>query len=467
MSELDLSPDVLVVGGGIAGALAAVRAKEKGARVILVHRPGGGTAASSGALDCGDELYGLTPGPGVDALDRGGRWRRGVELLAARQPRHPFSRVGDKGRERLREALALCKQVAQRGGLELVERDDGQNHLVATQLGTVKRAALVQKSQQLDLAALEPDATVAIVDPLDLANFGARPVAHLLGFIASMSARKVTFTTLGVERALPSNALAGSTVHDDALAMARALDDEGKRAAFCEALRNALRRAARPAHHLLMPPILGVDKHVAVVNDIERAVGRPVKELLALPPSAPGARLARALLKGAKERGVVVVEGAARAANVQGRRVASVTVEGQQLTAELTPRSVVLASGRFLSGGVVRDQVAREPLFSLPVTADGRPLDDGFIGLFTGEVPEAEHAIFRAGVAVDANLAPIDRRGAALFENLVCAGSVVEGWDPARDGAAGGVAALTGLLAGEGAALIAGFSRSGPVARAG
>ncbi|MCC7075020.1 MAG: FAD-dependent oxidoreductase [Deltaproteobacteria bacterium] len=461
MSELDLSPDVVVIGGGIAGALAAVRARERGARVVLVHRPGGGTVASSGAIDCGDELCGLVPGPAVDPLDRGGRWRRGVDLLAARHPQHPFARVGDKGRERVREALALLKQLAQHGGLDLAERDDGHNHVLATQLGTVKRAALVQKCQLLDVAALEPDATVAVVDPLDLAGFGARAVSHVLGWIAGMSARKLTVTTLGVERALPASA-----VHDDALAMARALDDDATRAAFCEALRNALRRAARPAHHLLLPPILGVEKHAAVLNDVERAAGRPVKELLALPPSAPGVRLARALLRGAKERGVVVVEARAHATSAHGTRVATVAIEGQQLKAELTPRSVVLATGRFYGGGIVRDQVAREPLFGLPVVTEGHAVDDAFIGLFTGDSPEAEHAIFRAGVAVDASLTPVDRRGKPLFENLLCAGTVVEGWDPARDGAAGGVAALTGLLAGEAAALVAGCNRSGPVARA-
>lgn len=462
MSDLDLSPDVVVIGGGIAGAVAAVRARERGARVVLVHRPGGGTVASSGAVDCGDEQCGLVPGPAVDPFDRGGRWRRGVELLAARHPRHPFARVGDKGRERAREALAMLKQLAQHGGLELIERDDGHTHVLATQLGTIKRAALAQKSQLLDVAALEPDATIAVVDPLDLAGFGARAVAHVLGWIAGMSARKLQVTTLGVERALAAGAM-----HDDALAMARALDDDATRAAFCEALRNALRRAARPAHHLLMPPILGVEKHAVVLHDVERAAGRPVKELLALPPSAPGARLARALVRGAKERGVVVVDAMARATTVQGKRVTAVAIEGAQLKAELTPRAVVLATGRFYGGGIVRDQVAREPLFGLPVHADGRPVDDAFIGLFTGDVPEAEHAIFRAGVPVDAGLAPVDRRGEPLFENLMCAGTVVEGWDPARDGAAGGVAALTGLLAGEAAALVAGCNRSGPVARAG
>lgn len=462
MSELDLSPDVLVIGGGLAGLLAATRAREKGARVMLVQRAGGGTVASSGAVDCGDELSELVPGPGADPLERGGRWRRGVELLAARRPRHPYARLGDKGRERLREALALLKQAAQRGGLDLIERDDGHNHLIATQLGTVKRTALVQKTQLLDLAGLEPDATVAVVDPLDLANFGARPITHMLSWIGGMSARKLQFTTLGVERALP-----GGAVYDDALAMARALDDDTKRAAFCEALKNALRRAARPAHHLLFPPILGVEKCATVVADLERAAGRPVKELLSLPPSAPGARLVRALVRNARERGVVVVEGAARSVRMEGKRVVGVAIESPQLKAELTPRAVVLATGRFYGGGVVRDQVAREPLLDLPVVADGRPLDDAFIGLFTGELPEQEHAIFRAGVAVDPGLMPLDRRGAPVFENVLCAGSVVEGWDPAKDGAAGGVATLTGLLAGEGAALIAGFARSGPVARAG
>ena len=462
MSELDLSPDVLVIGGGLAGLLAATRAREKGARVMLVRRAAGGTVSSSGAVDCGDELSDLVPGPGVDPLDRGARWRRGVELLAGRRPRHPYARLGDKGRERLREALALLKQAAQRGGLELVERDDGHNHLVATQLGTVKRTALVQKTQHLDLAGLEPDATVAVVDPLDLANFGARSVAHMLSWVAGMSTRKVQFTTLGVERALP-----GGAIHDDAYAMACALDDDSNRAAFCEALKSALRRAARPAHHLLFPPIFGVEKSAAVVADLERAAGRPVKELLALPPSTPGARLVRALVRNARERGVVVVEGAARSVRVEGKRVAGVAIESPQLKAELTPRALVLATGRFFGGGIVRDQAAKEALLDLPVVADGRPVDDAFIGQLTGELPELEHAIFRAGVAVDPGLQPLDRRGVPAFENVLCAGSVVEGWDPAKDGAAGGVSTLTGLLAGEGAALIAGFARSGPVARAG
>ena len=61
-------------------------------------------------------------------------------------------------------------------------------------------------------------------------------------------------------------------------------------------------------------------------------------------------------------------------------------------------------------------------------------------------------------LVVAAGLVPLDRRGAAAFENVLCAGSVIEGWDPARDGAAGGVSVLTGLLAGEGAALLAGLA---------
>lgn len=452
MTDLDLSPDVLVVGGGLAGAVAAARAREAGARVLLVHRQGGGTAVSSGAIDAGDDLAGLVPGPALDVLERGGRWRRSVDLVAAQRPRHPYARANERGRERLREALRLLRELVA-PAVHLVERDDGGNHVVATQLGTVKRAALVQRSQHLDLAALSPDDLVGIVEPGDLAGFSARSVSDMLSWVLglaparALAAGRVQLTSIVVDRTLP-----GQQVHGSSLEMAARLDHAEPRAAFVQALAAAVRAHPRAPTHLLIPPVLGVDHGAVVLEDLEAACGRPVRELLALPPSPPGARLQRALLAGLKRRGVRLVEGAASQARSADGRVASVVVEGRQVRLELSPGAVVLAAGRFFGGGIVRDHVAREPLLGLPVVTAGSLVGDSFIGDHLADAPEGAHDIFRAGVAVDDQMRPVDGAGRVILENVACAGTVVEGWDPARDGTGGGVAALTGFLAGDTAA---------------
>ena len=54
-SEITIETDVLVVGGGIAGCFAAIKAKDKGLDVVIVDKAyvaksGGTAAAGAGAL---------------------------------------------------------------------------------------------------------------------------------------------------------------------------------------------------------------------------------------------------------------------------------------------------------------------------------------------------------------------------------------------------------------------------------
>jgi glycerol-3-phosphate dehydrogenase subunit B len=444
----DLRPDVVVIGGGVAGALAAARAQALGATVVLVKKPGGGTALSSGAIDVADGLLGLVPGEAHDPLARGEPWRQAMDIVAARLPRHPYARAGTQGRERVGEAVALLQELAATSSdsVELVARTDGNNHVVATQLGTVKRTALVQASQLLDLSTFEGDA-IGVVEPQDLAGFSARSSIQMLSFIIGLGGRRVQLLPVLVDRTLP-----GRQTHGSAAAMARHLDDASRCAAFCGALQTALGQLPRAPSHLLVPAILGADRSALVHADVEKTAGCPVRELLASPPSAPGHRLGRALTSALRQRGVGVVEGAAVSATVHERRASTIVVERTEARVELRPRAMVLTSGRFFSGGVVRDGTAREPLFGLPVVTDAMIIGDRFIGDFVASTPEGDHGIFRAGVAVDDAQRPLDASGRVALENVACAGSLVEGWDPARDGTGAGVAALSGLLAGERAA---------------
>lgn len=440
--------DVIVVGGGVAGAVAALRARTEGARVLLVGRAGGGTAASSGALDVADPFVGVTPAPGggrdgLDALARGGSIEDAIHAVAARQPRHPYARLAhDRGL--VAEALAFVVRAVP--SLALASRADGCNHVLATAAGTVKRAALVPASQLLDLADLSADAIVGVVGWDDLAGYDAGDIVAMLEHVSSLSARPVRAVPVVVPRLF-----AHRPPWERPTAWARFLDEADHRAEALGALRACLQSCLVTPTHLLTPAVLShAPLSESAVTAIDALVGCPLRELLALPPSVPGERWAHALRAACVAAGVVIVDGGvgdpvvATDAGGDPRRVVALHCGGRRVAT----RAVVLAGGRFFGGGLVRDQRAREALFGLPVFIDDQELDERFVGDLVGDTVDAPHALFRAGLLVDESLRPLDRARRVAFTNVIAAGAIVGGWDPARDGTALGVSAWLGFLAG-------------------
>ena len=61
-SEITIETDVLVVGGGIAGCFAAIKAKDKGLDVVIVDKAyvakSGGTAAAGAGAGSSDSMTG-------------------------------------------------------------------------------------------------------------------------------------------------------------------------------------------------------------------------------------------------------------------------------------------------------------------------------------------------------------------------------------------------------------------------
>jgi glycerol-3-phosphate dehydrogenase subunit B len=260
----------------------------------------------------------------------------------------------------------------------------------------------------------------------------------MLTFHAQFASTPVAIAVAQVPRLLPEAPLTEST-HVLAQRFAR----PAARAKLVAAL--AALRAAHPGAHLVLPPVLPDDDEPSSTA----AVG--ATELLAVGPSAPGARLSRALVAGAARLGVEIWTGRVVGAARDGKLVAvDATVDGQKRA--LAARAFVVATGRFLAGGLEKRPFARDTVFGLPVVADGQAVGDRFSGDLVGDLPEKEHALFRAGVATDDRLRPLVADGTLFAENLFAAGSILDGYDPARDKTGLGLAALTGMLAGERAA---------------
>jgi glycerol-3-phosphate dehydrogenase subunit B len=143
------------------------------------------------------------------------------------------------------------------------------------------------------------------------------------------------------------------------------------------------------------------------------------------------------------QSGVRVLSQGVASAETAGSRVRAVGgIEADQF---------VLATGRYLGGGLVKCGKVRESLFDLGVFYEAERVDEAYpAALHHIEYISPEPA-FRTGLLTDPWLRPLNWEGEAPFDNLRAAGSVLGGYDYAR-GFGFGVPILTGWLAGTWAA---------------
>jgi glycerol-3-phosphate dehydrogenase subunit B len=424
-----IEADVLVLGGGMAGAVAALSARAGGARVALVRRAPGASALSSGAIGVAPDL---AAGP-----DEPLAWRRGpveaARRLAALRPEHPYAVLGaDLGR--LPEALAFVARALDPLLSPVLDRP----RFLATPMGGAAPVALCQRSM-LAGDLLTAQSPLAVVGFRGHVGFDAALVAAGLARYAARGGPE----TFSLEVELPFDDPAARP-HE----LARALDAPGAAEALGERLRAAL--AGRGAGAALLPPVLGLAPPGRAVERLAAAAGVPVAETLSDVPSVPGLRLHAALEAAVSAAGVEVVTGAVRGAPVPGDLVLA---DG----AEIAAGWWVLATGRFVGGGIARRGALVEPALGLAVqAAEGREagvhLAQRPAGSLTTRDRRGPQPLLSAGLRVDAALRPLDDLGRPVHPRLLAAGAVVGGHEHASDGTGLGVAALTGYLAGRSAA---------------
>jgi glycerol-3-phosphate dehydrogenase subunit B len=107
----------------------------------------------------------------------------------------------------------------------------------------------------------------------------------------------------------------------------------------------------------------------------------------------------------------------------------------------------VLATGGILGGGLKAspDGVLEELIFRLPV----RVPQDRSAWLAPDFLAPNGHPLYRAGVAVDDYLRPVDYAGRVIYPNLSAAGAVLSGSDPVWERSVEGIALTTGFAVGE------------------
>ncbi|MFC7231014.1 glycerol-3-phosphate dehydrogenase subunit GlpB [Saliphagus sp. GCM10025308] len=424
-----ITDDVFVIGGGLAGATAALAAAERGVQVRLLTYKQSTLRHASGLID----VLGYAPngkGPLADPFD----------ALESLPEGHPYERVGG---DSVREALLFFDAIV--GDAYVGEHTDA-NALVPTSSGAIKPTARYPAGVAPGLASDPSDALLVGFETLP--EFDAPlAAAHLEDTGAPFEARGVTLSFPGIRR---DDAKVTRYAHlldrDEAVDVGRG--ETSARAALAAIVRDQLEGESRVG----FPPILGDDNHATVRRDLEERLGVDVFEVPSGPPSLPGMRLEDRLYDALEDAGVRVTTGvpvvdyeaAERNRGSSSTRIEHVLVDRKGQDVPYRADEYVLATGGLVGKGVrsERERVF-EPIFNCHVEASPDRYD-----WFDGDA-FGDHPFARFGVAIDRELRPLDAAGDLEFANLRAAGAVLSGYDFAAEKSGSGVSLATGFVAGD------------------
>jgi glycerol-3-phosphate dehydrogenase subunit B len=398
-----MTDDVLVIGAGPAGLLAAWTARQRGARVKVLAAGIGTTHIMPGWLGVLDAAGPLTP-----ALER----------LAAEQPEHPYALAGA---DAIQAGVMMLRQVCEPAGLNYVGDLSG-NMQLPTALGAAAGAAYAPESFVAGDLRDDSPMLIAGVD-------GWRDFYPLL--CAENLARQ-GHATRGVTFALPETE--AGKFDATPVALARLFD----RPEIRERVAHLLRPRLEAAQRVGFPAVLGLEHHNEAWHDLQDRLGAPVFEIPTLPPSVPGMRLFAAFKRALARAGVqLLLDMQATAGVVEGNHAIGVVVPGASRPATYRAGRIILATGGLYGGGITSDHhgTLREAVFGLPVETPGA-LGDWFDPQL---ISAASHPIHRAGVRANRAMQPVTADGRVLLEDVRVAGRLLAGCQPIAEGSTEGV----------------------------
>lgn len=425
--------DVLVVGGGIAGCVAAKAAADEGKSVAVIFPNSGASEISSGVVD----ILGVIPGEKAEIVEK---YKEGIEKVIEMYPDHPYK----YSKAELDNGISAVVELAAAGGYHL-KGFDGKNVWVPNVMGTFSVAALIPSTVSDSVCNTDGD-TVLVVGFDGNVNFNAEAAAQSYNKYQKKLGFKETYysVVLKLDGMAGRHKLGDSELADylDTPEGVQELSD--KLVAFCANNRQKFDK-------ILFPPVLGFVNYNTAVEKLKAELGCAIGEVLTFGNAVAGFRMTRAIYEGLKERNVTLL---------QGGKVNSVSAAESSVTAsctlglvdqlhpgtkvDLTGAAVILALGGFVGGGI--EARRREMWLNILEENLGEVTVDA---LNRNPVNAGGQNVLCLGASVNADMSVKDEK---YVGRVFACGDFIAGHNSASERSGSGVAASTGWLAGKNAA---------------
>jgi glycerol-3-phosphate dehydrogenase subunit B len=411
----DINCDLLVIGAGFSGMLAAARASSLGLKTVL--------AGNSSPLLF---VSGLLDYLGVYPLDFGvilDDPAQGLARLQKDLPGHPYSVTGH---ERIIQSFEFVKDFLGNAGLSY-HLSHQKNLPVLTAMGTIKPSFMIPKTMKKGIQLFEEKKPLLLIDIKGLQGFSARQVA------AGLENRLSEIITLtvdipGIRKTIPPIALAGF------------FEDPEVQKSFVKQVFPFSDRVDIAG----MPAVCGVNNSLVIQQKLEEMTGIDLFEIPGIPPSIPGLRLKNAFEKKLIASGVRLLSNTHIKAPVFNGKKFTLIGETDSRELSISAKGVILATGRFPGRGLhARRERIVETIFRLDVIQPvNRSLWHGVDFL----TPKG-HLINRAGIETDSWFRPLDERDRPVFQHLYAIGSILAHNDWMRLKSGSGVSQVSACTA--------------------
>ncbi len=423
--------DVIIIGAGLAGLMAAEGASSRGARVLILAKGMGSLPLTSGCID-GLGYFAGPAGPSGAPLASP---LSALPGLRDKNPQHPYAKLKT---ELLVESLSRFQEVVEGGGMPYSGNFDS-NLFLATAIGTIHPTCLAPVIMKE--GNLSNPGPVLLLGFQGLKDFNAFWAAENLNSLHSRERISCSF------RPVILDGLDLSGIAVNAVNLARGFDDPLFRDRFARKVRPIL----HPGERIAVPAVLGFHSAQETWLDLRDKLGVEIFEIPLPPPSVPGIRLYNLMRAHLQKKGVRVLIGLSSLKPMfAGDRVAGFML-GERESPHYSGRGFVLASGSFIGGGLDSDRSAvRETVFDLPVNYRQHRRE-----WFNRNLLSPEGQPFnRFGLEVNDSLNPVDANGRVIYNNLFAAGAILAHADPMVEKSGGGIAVATGYQAGINAAAV-------------
>ncbi len=399
--------DLIVIGMGLSGLMAAKTAAEAGQKVLIIGKGMGGLVLFSNSID----VLGFPPMGGPEAMPL----RENLMQWILDYPDHPY---GKMGLERIEEALSSFNSLFPPP--YTFQAKNGTNSLIPTGAGTFRPTYLIPSTMMRGIALRKKKSL--IIGFKGYKDFYAQQLAN------SFKCRAVT---------LPLSEQ--PTLEITATHLARWMEQPS----FREQIAKEVKEKIQDEESIGFPAVLGIKDPMGVRKDLEKRIGLSVFEIPVLPPSIPGIRIFHRFKERLIQRGVTFLLGhSVSKAYLKEKRCERIEVFNPPLLTFYTADRYILATGRFMGGGLKADrEKISESIFNLPVTPyEGR--EKWFGNSFFDE-----HLIHRVGIPTDSFFRPMDESGKPILKNVWVAGTILAHHNFIKEKSREGIEIATGYWA--------------------